>query len=196
MDGWTETQNAALYIERGDVRFRTGQRVKIIESVYDFDKAINILHGAVSSRMPAVASCDGTMGGGGGGGFNKRSTGRWSTSLRTPNASSPGSPTYHRAPSESPDDFELLDMDDGSRPLVGAARDSGAARPTHHPPGAVVPSSYYREMDDQLADAYYKRSQAKLMTDPSATNIESALDDAKLVRRVAINQATIYLSHA
>jgi hypothetical protein len=49
----------------------------------------------------------------------------------------------------------------------------------------VVPSSYYREVDDQLADAYYKRSQAKLMTDPSAANIESALDDAKLVRQAA-----------
>jgi hypothetical protein len=81
---------------------------------------------------------------------------------------------------------------DGTRPLV-AARDTGVVRSTHHPPGAVVPSSYYREMDDQLADAYYKRSQAKLMTEPSAVNIESALDDAKLVRQAA-TPSTIYLS--
>lgn len=183
MDGWTDTQNAALYIERGDVRFRTGQRIKIIESVYDFDKAINILHGALSSRTPPVASHDGTIATAGGGSFNKRPSGRCSTSLRA-NASSAGSPTYHRALDSSPDGFDHLDMDmdiDATRPLV-AARDSGAVRSTHHPPGAVVPSSYYREMDDQLADAYYKRSQAKLMTDPSAANIESALDDAKLVR--------------
>jgi hypothetical protein len=181
MDGWIDTQNAALYIERGDVRFRTGQRIKIIESVYDFDKAINLLHGALSSRTPPVASHDGTAATTGGGSFNKRPSGRGSTFLRT-NASSTGSPIYHRAPDSSPDDFDL-DMD-GTRPLV-AARDSGAVRSTHHPPGAVVPSSYYREVDDQLADAYYKRSQAKLMTDPSAANIESALDDAKLVRQAA-----------
>ena len=35
------------YIERGDIRFRTNDKFKIIESVYDFDKAIEILSSTV-----------------------------------------------------------------------------------------------------------------------------------------------------
>lgn len=39
----------------------------------------------------------------------------------------------------------------------------------------------YEELEENLADAYYKRSQAKLMTDPSPHNIESALQDTQHV---------------
>jgi tetratricopeptide (TPR) repeat protein len=35
-----------------------------------------------------------------------------------------------------------------------------------------------REIEEQLADALYKRSQAKLMADPDQANVESALADA------------------
>lgn len=46
------------------------------------------------------------------------------------------------------------------------------------PTGAQVPAAYYKEIEEQLADALYKRTQAKLMADPDQVNVESALVDA------------------
>ena len=45
------------------------------------------------------------------------------------------------------------------------------------PTGANVPASYYREIEEQLADALFKRCQAKLMADPDQANVETALAD-------------------
>jgi hypothetical protein len=46
------------------------------------------------------------------------------------------------------------------------------------PSGAQVPAIYFKEIEEQLADALYKRTQAKLMADPDKINVESALADA------------------
>jgi hypothetical protein len=40
-----------------------------------------------------------------------------------------------------------------------------------------VPAAYYKEIEEQLADALFKRTQAKLMADPDQANVESALAD-------------------
>lgn len=45
------------------------------------------------------------------------------------------------------------------------------------PTGAHVPAAFYREIEEQLADALFKRTQAKLMADPDQANVESALAD-------------------
>jgi hypothetical protein len=45
------------------------------------------------------------------------------------------------------------------------------------PTGASVPAAYYKETEEQLADALYKRAQAKLLADPDQANVESALAD-------------------
>lgn len=45
------------------------------------------------------------------------------------------------------------------------------------PTGAQVPAAFYREIEEQLADALFKRTQAKLMADPDQANVESALAD-------------------
>jgi hypothetical protein len=50
------------------------------------------------------------------------------------------------------------------------------------PAGAHVPAALIKEIEEQLADALYKRSQAKLMADPDQANVESALADGLKVR--------------
>lgn len=45
------------------------------------------------------------------------------------------------------------------------------------PPKDYLSCCVYREIEEQLADALYKRCQAKLMADPDQANIESALAD-------------------
>ena len=52
------------------------------------------------------------------------------------------------------------------------------------PTGAHVPASFYKEIEEQLADALFKRTQAKLLADPDQANVESALADGLKVRRV------------
>jgi len=48
---------------------------------------------------------------------------------------------------------------------------------TGFPTGAQVPAAFYKEIEEQLADALFKRTQAKLMADPDQANVESALGD-------------------
>eukprot|EP01038_Epipyxis_sp_PR26KG_P007639 gene7639-10398_t len=44
-----DENQANLFTERGDIRFRTGVRNKIIESIYDFDKAVKLLESKLLS---------------------------------------------------------------------------------------------------------------------------------------------------
>lgn len=57
-----------------------------------------------------------------------------------------------------------------------------AASAMGFPSGAQVPAAFYQEVEEQLADALYKRAQAKLMADPDQANVESALGDGLKVR--------------
>lgn len=45
-------------------------------------------------------------------------------------------------------------------------------------PGAVTPISYFRDLEIQLAEAYFKRAQAKLYIESDTFKIEEALVDA------------------
>lgn len=63
--------------------------------------------------------------------------------------------------------------------LVGSSGDGprASAQSGNFPTGAHVPAAYYREIEEQLADALFKRCQAKLMADPDQANVEAALAD-------------------
>lgn len=56
--------------------------------------------------------------------------------------------------------------------------------------GIVIPQSYYQELEDQLADALFRRAQAKLMLEVDPTHISSALTDA---RRVSKRDSLLWL---
>jgi hypothetical protein len=63
--------------------------------------------------------------------------------------------------------------------LVGSSGDGPRAsgQGGNFPTGAHVPAAYYKEVEEQLADALFKRCQAKLMADPDQANVEAALAD-------------------
>lgn len=68
----------------------------------------------------------------------------------------------------------------------GGGGTASHAKESNVPTGAHVPAAFYREIEEQLADALFKRTQAKLMADPDQANVESALVDGLKVFVTAV----------
>ena len=64
----------------------------------------------------------------------------------------------------------------------GGGANKSVSQPGGFPAGAQIPAAFYKDIEEQLADALFKRCQAKLMADPDQANVESALADGLKVQ--------------
>jgi len=205
-----DSGQAHLYTERGDIRFRTAQRIKVIEAIYDFDKAVDILEKKLESKPKQHAHFGNSMG------MDTLATGvmvakrgaAWHVNRKS-SKFNVGTP--QRTDVYAQDEGNIIDPSmlnqmhrKGSFDMSTAAAAAAAANASTSPKGrransisssngggsfsgaevpgvpkgATVPGSYYQDLEEQLADAFYKRAQAKLMADPDEANVRSALNDA------------------
>lgn len=90
----------------------------------------------------------------------------------------------------------VVSLGSGSGIISGSGGGGGGNSSSHVkesnniPTGAHVPAAFYREIEEQLADALFKRTQAKLMADPDQANVESALADGLKVTFVLFTLRT------
>lgn len=154
-----DPHQASLYTERGDIRFRTGLRNKIIEAVYDFDKAVKILE----SKNAAHSSNDN-------GNMHNRLVRSSSTAfVRSTTAFS--SDTFHHQPMLERRDSSASIRSSSSTPHL---QKSHSVLPKQE---TLPPSVQKKEIEEQLGDTLYKRAQAKLMIEADPMHLESALSD-------------------
>ena len=203
-----ESDQAHLYAERGDIRFRTGQQNKIIEAVYDFDVAVKLLDGRLGQGKEPGQPHHGSSGVGFANVNGSIASSRIASSTATATimqggkvkriASSAAETDNRRRlntgddTTENGDDDENFwnELDEVSGNLktdAEQAQPAGRGRSSHgHRPQSksnnssqAMQPSQRREIEEQLAETLYKRAQAKMMLPVHEDSIiESALVDA------------------
>lgn len=216
---------AALYTERGDIRFRTCLRNKIIEAIYDFDKAVKLLEVKLASKNAqndsllnrrvhrigsnsSLRSGSSTPVGNNNNSCNpvnilpeigesplKEMSGKKLTAVPEEEASEQEDPLPSRPSSATIPAVTLKTM----RPSSGRSSQGGLLSSrsgshsmslpnihggkknglnTNREGGSGPSSTFFKEVEEQLADTLFKRAQAKLMIEMETSNIDAALADA------------------
>jgi tetratricopeptide (TPR) repeat protein len=193
-------------VERGDIRFRTGLRNKIIEAIYgqneflfftfpsyqlfcslDFDRAVKIIEGKLNTERQeslVVSSHYKILNrsasvGVGIGRPSSRSFDLSNKDLDRDDNLKEGS--LPRLGSKSP---HPLDRRESSTTLrsgggggFGTLHKSQSNLSFSRPDTTTISSAMRKELEEQLGDTLYKRAQAKLMIEADPVNIEAALTD-------------------
>eukprot|EP00981_Chlorochromonas_danica_P004577 scaffold912_cov187-Ochromonas_danica.AAC.55 len=187
----------ALYTERGDIRFRTEQKNKVIEAIYDFDKAVALLDAKLATRIPdnpivitsKLSKVNLNLNNN-----NIANSGNSSSpvlGVTWGNSSQPSTIDLTTNRVGSPNDSQSRDVHSGSQSSSAGGRSAfsrqqqaQAFRPFNYVNRdrddhlVSTTALYFRDIEEQLADTLYKRAQAKLILDSNPANISSALEDA------------------
>jgi len=192
-----------VLLERGDIRFRTGQRNKIVEAIYDFDQAICLYSEKLTfesgNAQQGVRAFKGPL-------FTQKKVGGrdetkaplfepMSSSSKRNNVIVPTlSRSFSRQMSKDPDDemdendFFLSPPASRRNSFESAAvsisnsninsRQNALSRGSFQASNNNSISAVHRkELEEQLADTFYKRAQAKLLIECDSLQIEEALRD-------------------
>ena len=167
-----DSKSAALYMERGDIRYRTGLNRKIVESILDFNSAVRLLEEKPKVSNPTPPGANGSSHGG-----------RKASRIASSGSDSARSETSLTSITNIKDGkiTKKLLIPGGRGSGQNSARSDGPPISSRKNVESVFEIQTNNERREQLGEALHRRAQSKLLLEETDLhdNVADALDDAK-----------------